>query len=100
MITTILLLLLAFLSFFVSVIGAFLVMASDSCSTDCNNALIGFGVLVAMGLPWVVLVAAVVFSIMLIVKRRISFWVPLAGAPIVVGSWFAGAAIAGVALIR
>ena len=94
-VSLILLTLLGFLAFFVSVFGAFLVMASDSCgSTDCDNGLIAFGVLAAMGLPWVVLVAAAVFTILLIVKRRVSFWVPLAASPLVVGSWFVGAAIA------
>lgn len=97
-ITSILLVLLAFLSFFVSVFGAFLVMTSDSCGADdCIASLIGFGVLVAMGLPWLVLIAAVVLSMVLIVKRRVSFWLPLAAAPFVVGAWFAGAGIAALA---
>ncbi len=94
-VTTVLLAVLAFVSFFVSVFGAFLVMASDPCgSTNCNNGLIGFGVLVAMGLPWVVLVATVVVAIVLMAKRRIAFWVALVGAPLVAGSWFLGAALA------
>jgi len=95
-VTLILVTLLGFLTFFVSVFGAFLVMASDSCGAvaDCSNGLIAFGVLAAMGLPWVVLVAAAVIAVVLIVKRRISFWVPLAAAPLVVGAWFVGAAIA------
>jgi hypothetical protein len=98
-VTLILITLLGFLAFFVSVFGAFLVMASDSCgNVDCNNGLIAFGVLAAMGLPWVVLVAAAVVAIILLVKRRIAFWVPLAASPLVVASWFVGAAIAGTGL--
>ncbi|WP_375385016.1 hypothetical protein [uncultured Microbacterium sp.] len=93
--TAILLTALAFVSFAVSVFGAFLVMASDPCgSTNCNNGLIAFGVLVAMGLPWIMLVATVVAAIILMAKRRIAFWVPLVGTPLVVGAWLLGAAIA------
>ena len=94
-ISSILLVLLGILAFFVSIFGAFLAMASDPCgSIDCNTELIGMGVLVAMALPWIVLIVAVVVAIILMVVRRISFWVPLAGAPLVVGSWFVGLWIA------
>jgi hypothetical protein len=94
-VTSILLVLLALLSFFVSVFGAFLAMASDPCgAVECDTGLIGLGVLAAMILPWVVLIATVVGAVILIVVRRLSFWVPLVGTPLVIASWFVGAAIA------
>jgi len=95
-VTIILLVLLGILTFFISLFGFFLVMASDPCGavTQCNTELIGMGVLVAVSLPWVVLIAAAVVSIVLLVKRRIAFWVPLAASPLVIASWFVGAAIA------
>jgi hypothetical protein len=95
-ITSILLGLLGVLTFAVSVFGALLAMASDPCggSVSCNSELIGLGVLVAMALPWLLLTATVVVAIVFLVKRWIAFWVPLAGAPLVVASWFIGALIA------
>lgn len=94
-VTSILLGLLGVLTFGVSVFGAFLAMASDPCGArDCNTDLIGLGVLAAMGLPWLVLVGTIVVAILFLVKRWIAFWVPLAGAPVIVGTWFIGAAIA------
>ena len=95
-VTSILLGLLGVLTFAVSVFGALLTMASDSCGVlECSTDLIGFGVLVAMALPWLILVGVVVVAILFLGKRWIAFWVPLAGAPLVVASWFAGAVIAG-----
>ena len=94
-VTVVLLVLLGILAFFVSIFGFFLVMASDPCgAVECNTDLIGTGVLVAVSLPWVVLVAALVFAIIRLVRRRIAFWVPLVGSILVIASWFAGAAIA------
>lgn len=95
-VSIVLLVLLAILTFFVSIFGFFLVMASDPCggTTVCNSDLIGLGVLVAVSVPWLVLIVAVVVVIIMLVKRRIAFWVPLAASPLVVGAWFAGAAIA------
>lgn len=95
-VTIVIMVLLAILTFWVSLFGFFLVMASDPCgaSTVCNTDLIGIGVLVAVGLPWVFFLAAVIVGIVLLVKRRIAFWVPLAASPFVIGAWFAGAAIA------
>ena len=86
LVLTILLLLgVAALAAFVSFSAVFLVMASDSCGVrDCSTELIVFGWLLGMGLPWIVLIAAIVVSIVRLVRRRIAFWVPLAGAVLVV----------------
>jgi len=68
-----------------SFMGLFLVMASDSCGArDCNVDLITVGWLMGMILPWVAFVATVIVAIVLMVKRRLAFWVPLAGAALIV----------------
>ena len=93
--TSVLLVLLGVLALIVSFFGFFLAMASDPCGVrDCSTELIGLGMLTAVGLPWVVLLAAVVVAIVVMVKRRIAFWIPIVAVPLVIGSWFAGAFIA------
>jgi uncharacterized BrkB/YihY/UPF0761 family membrane protein len=81
----------AIMSFF----GFFLAMAGDSCGArDCNSDLIAVGLMVAVALPWLLLIIVAVVSIVLLVKRRIAFWVPLIGAVLIIASWFVGAVIA------
>jgi len=93
--TSVLLVLLGVLAAIVSFFGFFLAMASDPCGVrDCSTELIGLGMLTAVGLPWVVLLVAVVLAIVMMVKRRIAFWIPLVAVPLVIGSWFVGAFIA------
>ncbi|TCL83298.1 hypothetical protein EDF43_104352 [Rathayibacter sp. PhB179] len=79
-----------------SYFGLFFAMASDACggSNDCDTDLIGWGVLVAAGGVWVPFLAAVAVSIVLLVRRRIAFWVPIAGLALsfgctVIGGWMA-----------
>ena len=94
-VTIVLLVLLAGLTLIVSFFGFFLAMASDPCGVrECSTELIGLGMLLAIGLPWVALLVAVVLSIVLLVRRRLAFWVPLAASPLVVGAWFVGAMVA------
>ena len=42
----------------------------------------------------VLLPVVAVVAIVMLVKRRIAFWVPLIGGVLIIGSWFLGAAIA------
>ncbi len=94
-VTIILLLLDGVLAAIMSFFGFFLAMAGDSCGArDCNSDLIAVGLMVAVGLPWLVLIIVAVVSIVLLVTRRIAFWVPLLGVVFIVGSWFVGAMIA------
>ncbi len=94
-VSSILLVGLAALAALTSFFGFFLAMASDPCSVrDCSSELIATGLITAVGLPWVLLHAASVLTILLLIFRRIAFWVPLAAAPLVIGSWFLGAFIA------
>ena len=94
-VSSILLVLLALLAAMMSFFGFFLAMASDSCGArDCSSELIGAGLITAVALPWVILLAAAIVTILLLVFRTLAFWVPLAAAPLVVASWFLGAFIA------
>jgi hypothetical protein len=94
-VSSILLVLLAALAALMSFFGFFLAMASDSCGArDCNSELIGTGLITAVALPWVLLLAASVATILMLAFRRLAFWVPLAFAPLIIGSWFLGAVIA------
>ena len=94
-VSSILLVLLAALAALMSFFGFFLAMASDSCGArDCSSVLIGTGLITAVALPWVLLLAASVVTILLLAFRRIAFWVPIAAAPLIIGSWFLGALIA------
>ena len=96
-VSSILLVLLAALAALMSFFGFFLAMAGDSCAVrDCSTDLIATGLIVAVALPWVLLLASAVFTILLLAFRRIAFWVPLVTAPLIIGSWFLGAFIASV----
>jgi hypothetical protein len=65
--------------------GLFLVMASDPCGArECSTELITVGWLMGMILPWVALIATAIVAIVLMVKRRLAFWVPLVGAALIV----------------
>lgn len=84
------------LTAFASFMGLFLVMASDSCGVrDCSTELITIGWLVGTLLPWVVLIAAAIVSIVFMVKRKLAFYIPLLGAVGVGGALVLGFVIAG-----
>ena len=77
-----------------SLMGMFLVMASDPCGArTCSSELITLGWLMGMILPWVAFLASTVVAIVLMVKRRLSFWVPLAGAAAIILSLVAAFAV-------
>ena len=85
----------------VSFMGLFLAMASDSCGVrDCSTDLIATGMMVAIGLPWVVLVAVVVIAIVLLVMRRLAFWVAIVGGALIIGSLILGWGIAAAGVPR
>lgn len=80
---------------FASFAGLFLVMASDSCGVkDCNADLITTGWVIGTLLPWLVLIAAGIVSIVFMVKRKIAFYIPLLGAVGVTGALVLGFVIA------
>ncbi|WP_153004266.1 DUF6264 family protein [Microbacterium testaceum] len=74
--------------------GLFLAFAADACgSQNCNTDLMNLGLWSAVIAPWVVFLIAVVVAIVLLVKRRLAFWVPLAGMALMTALWFVSAAI-------
>jgi hypothetical protein len=82
----------AIMSFF----GLFLAMASDSCGVrDCNTELIATGMMVAVGLPWLVLIVTVIATVVVLVMRRLAFWIPLVGGALIVASLVLGFVVAG-----
>ena len=80
-VTVILLVIDAALAFAASVMGMFLIMASDPCGVrDCGNDLIVLGWIIGMVLPWLVLIATGIIAIVRLVRRKLAFWVALLGA--------------------
>lgn len=92
--TIILLLIAIVVTIIASFLGVFLAFASDSCVVnDCNYDAIGAGMYIAMGGVWLPLIAAVVVSIVMLVRRRLAFWVPLAGIALIAAVFAAGAGL-------
>ncbi|GAA3868920.1 hypothetical protein GCM10022381_10310 [Leifsonia kafniensis] len=79
---------------FALIFALFLPMVSDGCGIDCNVDQIQVGFMLALLLPPLLITAATVTTIVLLVKRRLAYWVPLAGIGAVVVSGVAGSAIA------
>ena len=73
----------------------FLVFASDPCgaSTVCDTDRMSAGFFLALLGPGVVTGAAGIVAVVLLIRRRISFWVPLVGIVLAVGVWIGGAAL-------
>lgn len=77
-----------------SLFGAFLAFASDSCSaTGCNYDVMSIGIWVAVISPWIVFVAALIGTIVMIVLRRISFWIPITAFALIIALWLIGAVL-------
>ena len=82
----------ALMSFF----GLFLAMASDSCGVrDCNTELLATGMMIGVGLPWLVLIVTVIVAIVVLVMRRLAFWIPIVGGVLIVASLVLGFVVAG-----
>lgn len=79
----------------------FLVMMSDGCFGDrCNTGLMSVGWLIALAAPPVVFIAAVVWTIIRLARRKLAWWVPLAGAVLSAAIWFGGVGIMNASLGR
>ena len=75
--------------------GAGLSLLSDACSTlDCNDSLLAVSVLAAILAPLLVVLASVTAGIVRVRRRRVSFWLPLAGLALAVGVWLGASALA------
>ncbi|WP_395245183.1 hypothetical protein ACGGZK_05115 [Agromyces sp. MMS24-K17] len=72
----------------------FLAFAGDSCgAVECNYDVMGTGMVVAMFGPPIVALLALVAAIIVLVLKRIAFWIALVGIVLAVGVFFLGAAI-------
>lgn len=100
-VTVVLLVLLTLFALAACYAGFFLALASDACSADtCDFAVMNIGFWVAVVSPWVLLLIAVASAIVLLVTRRVAFWIPLVAAALMVGMWFVGAAFVGMGIGR
>jgi hypothetical protein len=95
-VTIVVLLIALVIDLVVSYAAVFLVFASDSCgstSSDCNSDAITFGVIFGLVAPSIVFLLALVASIILLVRRKITFWVPIAAIVLEIGTLVIAGAI-------
>lgn len=95
-ITVLLMVCLAALVPIASFFGLFFGMASDGCVGDnpCDSNQLGLGVALAAASPTVVFLAALVWVIVRVARRRSAWWVPLVGLAVGIGLWMLGGLIA------
>ena len=75
-----------------ALMGVTLVFASDSCGSNiCNEAQLSTGMLVAIGLPVVVMIAGIAVTIVFLVKRKLAFWVITSAIVAAALAWGLGA---------
>ena len=81
LVLTIILILVGFGAVAVMLFAAvFLVFASDSCGVaSCNETQMSLGMGVAIAAPVMVMLVAAIVAIVLLVRRKLAFWVALAG---------------------
>ncbi|BDZ45298.1 hypothetical protein [Naasia aerilata] len=75
--------------------SAFSVMASDPCgsSVECNYDQMGVGLGIAFIAPIVITVLGIATTIVLLVLRRLAFWVPLVTMVLAVAGFAIGIAL-------
>jgi len=79
---------------FLGFLTLFLSMMSDDCYADrCNTGLMSSGWLIALAIPPVVFVAAVIWMVIRLARRKTAWWVTLAGAFLSILVWAAGAGL-------
>lgn len=90
--TIVLLVLMIGVALVASFFSFFLAFASDSCgaSAVCDSDRIATGMLVAMIGPLLVGLIALVAAVIVLVLKRIAFWIPIAGI-VLIGAVFVGA---------
>lgn len=69
------------------------ILMASACDSGCNLDQFGVGYVLSMALPAFFALATIVVTVVLLVKRRRAFWVPLAGIALVVVGWLIGTAI-------
>ncbi|WP_448006555.1 hypothetical protein [Agromyces bauzanensis] len=93
--TIVLLVLLIGTALVASFLSFFLAFAGDPCGSGitCDYDRMGTGMLIAMIGPLVVGLLALIAGVVVLVLRRLAFWIPLAGIVLVIGVFVAGAAL-------
>lgn len=83
------------LALLLMVFAAFSVMASDPCgsSVQCNYDQMGAGIAVAFIAPVAITVLGIAATIVLLVLRRLAFWVPLVTMVLAVAGFAIGIAL-------
>lgn len=76
-------------------VSLFLAMVSDGCGSgaDCDFGVMTAGYFVALVAPPVIFVAAAVWTIIRLVRRRIAWWLPIVGSLAALAVWGIGAAM-------
>lgn len=79
-----------------SFFGLFFGMASDGCvgDTRCSSEQITAGIVISSGSPWVVYLAALAVVIVRWVRRRPTWWVPVAALVVGAVLWTLGGFVA------
>ncbi|GAA1959936.1 hypothetical protein GCM10009717_28260 [Agromyces allii] len=82
----------AVVAMFLSFLLAF---AGDSCGAagPCDYDVMGTGMVIAFAGPITAAFIALVAAVIVLVLKRIAFWIPLVGIVLVIGVFVAGAAI-------
>jgi hypothetical protein len=78
-----------------SFLSFFLAFASDPCGSGitCDYDRMGTGMLIAMIGPLMVGMLALIATVIVLVLKRIAFWIPLVGIVLVVAVFVGGAAL-------
>ena len=73
----------------------FLAFAGDSCGAvvECDYDRMGTGMLIAMVGPLVAALFALIAAVVVLVLKRIAFWIPIVGIVLVIGVFVGGAAL-------
>lgn len=84
-----------------SVVGLFLAFAGDSCgaSSTCDTDQIATGMLIAVGGVWIPALFVLAGAVILLVVRKLAFWVPLVGVALTIGILCLGFAVATSAVV-
>ncbi len=93
--TIVLLVVLVGVALLASFFSFFLAFASDPCgaAVECDTDRMALGMLIAMIGPLAVGLVTLVAAIVVLVLKRIAFWIPIVGIVLVAGIFFGGAAI-------
>jgi hypothetical protein len=78
-----------------SFFAVFLAFGGDSCgaSSVCDYDRMSTGMLIALVGPLVVGLLALIAAIIVLVLRRVAFWIPIVGIVLIVGVFLGGAAL-------